>query len=202
MGGLDSVLFFSELWLFFLKTAPPSLCPPPSPNPLPWDTRLRMKMMNLSWRFSLSRRKIVLVLITPPKIFFLNFSTISWTSTVQHVDECRWDWNILGMYQCRAFPWSGLVCWARWDQESSWNWTFPSWSSCHAWIQIPASVKWNNFFLYSELICLHFELLHQCLFDCCHHNQRFLIRELSIILYQLPNAPSYLSSMVTSDLVM
>lgn len=129
-------------------------------------------------------------------------STISWTSTVQHVDECRWDWNILGMYQCRAFPWSGLVCWTRWDQESSWNWTFPSWSSCHAWIQIPASVKWNNFFLYSELICLHFELLHQCLFDCCHHNQRFRIRELSIILYQLPNAPSYLSSMVTSDLVM
>lgn len=73
MGGLDSVLFFSELWLFFLKTAPPSLCPPPSPNPLPWDTRLRMKMMNLSWRFSLSRRKIVLVLITPPKKIFLKF---------------------------------------------------------------------------------------------------------------------------------
>lgn len=68
MGGLDSVLFFSELWLFFLKTAPPL-----SPNPLPWDTRLRMKMMNLSWRFSLSRRKIVLVLITPPQIFFLKF---------------------------------------------------------------------------------------------------------------------------------
>lgn len=68
-GGVGFRFVFFRIVTFFLKTAPP-----PSPNPLPWDARLRMKMMNLSWRFSLSRRKIVLVLITPPqKKFFFKF---------------------------------------------------------------------------------------------------------------------------------